>query len=909
MDSDIKKRVEAAVAAGAPKDEAVKRGMALQQKRNAQKSQTTTISPTTQTQTFPKESLVSPSEITTPTAPTKGMDIRKPDFSKPEQPPKKGLFQSIGEAVFKPAIDAGRLVGQAGIDLFDIAKGNPKRSANILTDEQKKAFAPDKSFGEVTVSGLRAGAGAASFAVPVGRSFKAVTAFGAGSGAMRGASEGENLNTGNVVGGAAGGAIGGSLVKGAGATLGGLTKKLPERIMGSVFKEPIKTTRAGIAKGGSLGKEALAKGEVGTTKRIYEGAVKQIDNTEDELQQLLINSKGTVKVSDLRKAVKPLIDDLEDAADTTRAANILNRIAALEVRHGKNIPASAANGIKRRLYKEADAAYGTDKAGEMEGVKALARGIKESLENISGVPKDSISQLNKNLSYYGRIRNSMLDKLTRDERNQLLGLSDIPFGAGVLVPGAAPAAVGGYLTKKALGTTIGKTTLAQGLNKAGQGLDKVPSAVGAGITKTGQIGGAMTGSAGGGSMFPTEPTDQAQYGTDGGEYDNQAEQNIPHTDSFTTDQAESQMRPTTITGFTVEQLLSGLSKASAAGDKNAIKAIQAQLDIEQEYQKSLAEGGGVEAEMTEGERTKYRLANTGLKSVKTLLEIYQKDPSVLTKQLIPGKFVSREFDSALFSTVDTLLRIRTGATAPEEEIRRYMDAYGPKYGDSEEAVTFKLNNLINALTSEGGVPKEEVEAIFNPNQQTSVPSSSPLAFSGGQSASFKRPDSGANNKALSAVPQSAKKSAAKNLPLIEQALREEGIDDPKTLAYALATIEHETAGTFEPIEEYGGRQQARRLGYGGGENYFGRGFIQLTHAENYQKIGQRIGLGNALVKNPQLALRPDISAKILAAFFKDRGVAAAASKGDFIAARGPVNGTDRAREIANRANQYLRTLS
>ena len=129
------------------------------------------------------------------------------------------------------------------------------------------------------------------------------------------------------------------------------------------------------------------------------------------------------------------------------------------------------------------------------------------------------------------------------------------------------------------------------------------------------------------------------------------------------------------------------------------------------------------------------------------------------------------------------------------------------------------------------------------------------------------------------------------------------------MAYALATIEHETAGTFEPIEEYGGRQQARKLGYGGGENYYGRGFIQLTHADNYRAIGQRIGMGDALVKNPALALRPDISAKILAAFFKDRGVAKEASKGNFYAARGPVNGTDKAREIAQIAQRYLKALS
>lgn len=142
---------------------------------------------------------------------------------------------------------------------------------------------------------------------------------------------------------------------------------------------------------------------------------------------------------------------------------------------------------------------------------------------------------------------------------------------------------------------------------------------------------------------------------------------------------------------------------------------------------------------------------------------------------------------------------------------------------------------------------------------------------------------------IAGVPSDAKAAARRNIPLIAKALNDEHILTPNVLAYALATIEHETAGTFEPIEEYGGRFSARRLGYEGGTNYFGRGFIQLTHLRNYKRVGQRIGMGEELVKNPELALNPEISAKILAAFFKDNGIARLASNGNFIAARQPIN--------------------
>ena len=152
--------------------------------------------------------------------------------------------------------------------------------------------------------------------------------------------------------------------------------------------------------------------------------------------------------------------------------------------------------------------------------------------------------------------------------------------------------------------------------------------------------------------------------------------------------------------------------------------------------------------------------------------------------------------------------------------------------------------------------------------------------------------------------QSIQPSPEQSKQLIKQALQAEGIDDPNTEAYALATVEYETAGTMQPIEEIGGREQARKLGYSGGENYYGRGYIQLTHDYNYKQMGERIGVPD-LAQNPEKALDPQVSAKILAAFFKDRGVADAASKGDFVGARGPINGTDQAEKIAGLTQKYL----
>lgn len=154
------------------------------------------------------------------------------------------------------------------------------------------------------------------------------------------------------------------------------------------------------------------------------------------------------------------------------------------------------------------------------------------------------------------------------------------------------------------------------------------------------------------------------------------------------------------------------------------------------------------------------------------------------------------------------------------------------------------------------------------------------------------------------VPAQAREAARKNIPLIGKALEDEGILDSNVLAYALATIEHETAETFEPLEEYGGRFSARRLGYEGGPAFDGKGFIQLTHLRNYKVMGHRIGMGDELVKHPELAGTPEVAAKILAAFFKDNNIANLASTGNFVAARMPVNPDRHGYTVASLAWKY-----
>lgn len=170
---------------------------------------------------------------------------------------------------------------------------------------------------------------------------------------------------------------------------------------------------------------------------------------------------------------------------------------------------------------------------------------------------------------------------------------------------------------------------------------------------------------------------------------------------------------------------------------------------------------------------------------------------------------------------------------------------------------------------------------------------------------------------LSKVPQQQQEDAKKVIPQIADALKKEGIYSPEVLGYAVATVQAESG--FKPVEEtlaQAGINQrnnyiaALQEGYSGGKDFRGRGFIQLTHDYNYDKYGQRIG--EDLINNPDRLLDPEVSSKVLAAYFKDAGVADAVKQGDLVRARTLIQGqgaTNRAfmpktQEIAKTAQAY-----
>ncbi|WP_223150991.1 lysozyme family protein [Flavobacterium ajazii] len=156
----------------------------------------------------------------------------------------------------------------------------------------------------------------------------------------------------------------------------------------------------------------------------------------------------------------------------------------------------------------------------------------------------------------------------------------------------------------------------------------------------------------------------------------------------------------------------------------------------------------------------------------------------------------------------------------------------------------------------------------------------------------------------------------------------------KHIAYMLATAKLETAHTFNPINEYGGNSYFERmydpiLGKdenrrqmakdaentieGDGVKYHGRGFVQLTWKKNYRKMKEKFGVD--LINHPEKALDHELAMKIMIygmeqGSFTDKKLSdyINGSKTDYLNARRIINGTDRASDIKDYAQEIEKCL-
>lgn len=174
----------------------------------------------------------------------------------------------------------------------------------------------------------------------------------------------------------------------------------------------------------------------------------------------------------------------------------------------------------------------------------------------------------------------------------------------------------------------------------------------------------------------------------------------------------------------------------------------------------------------------------------------------------------------------------------------------------------------------------------------------------------------------------------------------------QSTAYILSTAWWETGARMQPVEEnlnysaerlrqvwphrfttaeaktcagqperIANRVYADRMGNGDeasgdGWRYRGRGDVQITGRANYRRLGERLGID--LERDPEQALEPEIAARILVdgmmlGLFTGRSLDDVSepetSRPDFRNDRGVVNGSDRAAEIAAKADVFWEALA
>jgi len=137
----------------------------------------------------------------------------------------------------------------------------------------------------------------------------------------------------------------------------------------------------------------------------------------------------------------------------------------------------------------------------------------------------------------------------------------------------------------------------------------------------------------------------------------------------------------------------------------------------------------------------------------------------------------------------------------------------------------------------------------------------------------------------------------------------QGIGLRTQMAYVLATTEWETARTFKPVREAYWLSEAWRKKNFRYYPYYGRGFVQLTWKNNYQTYSTL--LNTDMVKNPDLALDPNIALFVLVHGFKVGTFTGRkitdyinTNKTDYVNARRCINGLDQASKIAALATKY-----
>lgn len=161
--------------------------------------------------------------------------------------------------------------------------------------------------------------------------------------------------------------------------------------------------------------------------------------------------------------------------------------------------------------------------------------------------------------------------------------------------------------------------------------------------------------------------------------------------------------------------------------------------------------------------------------------------------------------------------------------------------------------------------------------------------------------------------------------LLGKLAADDNVADIRWAVYILATVKHECADKWQPIDEdqtlwsqhaYGNEVEVKDPAGNTYKNrYYGRGYVQLTLQKNYKGMGKNLGYGDDLFYHPEKVKEPELAYRIISygmlnGSFNDtnqfglRQYISGASC-DYVAARATVNTKgDQAERIAGYARDF-----
>lgn len=380
----------------------------------------------------------------------------------------KNLAKGLGQTIFLQTKTGKQTLrdleeGKITPEQFDDIMGMGMEEKGIVRPGQVKGSAA-KTLGTVVAAGLPAVKGATPLA-RIGQASLQGSGIGAISGLGTGLEKDSQDLTKDIFSSAVFGAVLGGAFQGLGEVGKALTEKVPARLYNTAIKTPLDDTRKSIKfNGKTLGDDLIERGVVGTDKKLLDTSFKKIKSSEEQLQNILKNESGTVKRVNLEKYLDDLIAQKKATPgmsdDVVKIKEVLNQFP-------EELPLVEANKIKRNIYQALrDTSFKIDPSlsTKKEAMKKVALGIKNEIEKES--KNKAIKGINKDLSVYLKLNDRMIDKIARQNKNQILGLSDIGVGAIGGIEGGMPSSLLAILGKKTLGSSIVKTGGAVLLDKA-----------------------------------------------------------------------------------------------------------------------------------------------------------------------------------------------------------------------------------------------------------------------------------------------------------------------------------------------------------------------------------------------------------------------------------------------------------